>query len=270
MPQQPSTKIRQPILVTVKSVRDISPHLRRICFTGPALASYPFQCNGAHIKIMLPQPHQLEPILPTMTSKGPRWESDKDKPILRTFSIRAFREAEQEIEIDFALHGDLGPATRFATHVKIGDVLGISPPGGPEPMLKPARYYYMAGDLTALPAISAMIADMPSTSQGYIALLVPSKTDIDDLAVPTGVTVRWFVGQPAQSDRLIQSFIEQTLQSEDSYFWFGGEETIVVGLRRHVRRHLDIERTQVYAIPYWRNGQSEDAYHQRRHDVLEN
>ncbi|WP_428474466.1 SIP domain-containing protein [Photobacterium profundum] len=36
-------------------------------------------------------------------------------------------------------------------------------------MLQPARHYYMAGDLTALPAISAMIEDMPADSDGHKA-----------------------------------------------------------------------------------------------------
>ena len=40
-------------------------------------------------------------------------------------------------------------------------------------------------------------------------------------------------------------------------------------LRRHVRRTLDTDRQRVYAVPYWRSGKDEDAYHQDRHVVMD-
>ncbi len=94
--------------------------MRRITFGGSELADYPFTCGGAHIKVMLAQPHQVEPVLPAMTPSGPRWSNPADKPVIRTYTIRAFRRDEQEIDIDFVLHGDGGPASAFATHAKPG------------------------------------------------------------------------------------------------------------------------------------------------------
>ena len=64
-------------------------------------------------------------------------------------------------------------------------------------------------------------------------------------------------------------FTAQPMVAEGSYFWFGGEESLVVPLRRHVRRALDAERQRVYAVPYWRSGKDEDAYHQDRHAVMD-
>lgn len=192
------TPVNRPRLLTVKHVRDVSPHLRRVCLTSPELADYPFTCGGAHIKIMLPQPGQTHAVLPTPTPQGPRWEDPSQRPIMRTFTIRAFRREALELDIDFALHGDAGPASRFAMQVKPGDLLAISGPGGPDPMLQPARHYYMVGDLTSLPAISAMAEVMPADAQGHIALLVPYQEDVQDLSLPAGVTLRWFIGTPSR------------------------------------------------------------------------
>ena len=86
-----SAPVNRPRLLTVKHVHDVSPHLRRVCLTSPELADYPFSCGGAHIKIMLPRPGQSEVVLPTPTPKGPRWEDPSQKPVIRTFTIRAFR-----------------------------------------------------------------------------------------------------------------------------------------------------------------------------------
>jgi NADPH-dependent ferric siderophore reductase len=259
----------RPRLLTVKHVHDVGPHLRRLCLTSPELADYPFSCGGAHIKIMLPQAGQQHIVLPTPSPKGPRWEDLSQKPIIRTFTVRAFRREALELDIDFALHGDIGPASRFALHAKPGDQLGISGPGGPDPMLQVAEHYYMVGDLTSLPAISAMAEAMPAEAQGHIALLVPHQEDVQDLSLPSGVSLRWFVGSPEQTEPLVSYFTALPMASEQSYFWFGGEEGLVVPLRRHVRRTLDVDRQRVYAVPYWRSGKDEDAYHQDRHVVMD-
>lgn len=265
LPRQPV----RPFLVSVKHVIDITPALRRICFTSPLLADYPDVSGGAHIKIMMPHGEQTVPVLPTLTDKGPRWLVPEDKPLIRTFSVRAFRRNACEIDIDFALHADSGPATRFAQQAQEGDVLAISGPGGPHPMLQPARHYYMAGDLTALPAISAMIEDMPADSDGHIALLVPTSDAIQDLPVPDKVTLTWVIGNSADSDKLTVPFLQRGMENINSYFWFGGEENIVVPLRNHVRRNMEVDRTAIYAVPYWRDGKDEDAYHQNRHTVMD-
>ena len=259
----------RPRLLTVKHVQDVSPHLRRICLTSPELVDYPFSCGGAHVKIMLPRPGHREIVLPTPTDKGPRWLDPAQKPVIRTFTIRAFRREALELDIDFALHGEAGPASRFALQAKPGDRLAISGPGGPDPMLQTAEHYYMAGDLTALPAISAMVEVMPAHARGHIALLVPHQDDVQDLSLPAGVDLRWFVGNPEQAATLVAHFTAQPMVAEGSYFWFGGEESLVVPLRRHVRRTLDAERQRVYAVPYWRSGKDEDAYHQDRHAVMD-
>ena len=68
----PSLPPNRPRLLTVKAITQITPHLRRITFGGSELADYPFTCGGAHIKVMLAQPHQVEPVLPAMTPSGPR------------------------------------------------------------------------------------------------------------------------------------------------------------------------------------------------------
>ncbi|MGF1885162.1 siderophore-interacting protein [Photobacterium profundum] len=125
----------RPFLVSVKHVTDITPALRRICFTSPLLANYPDVSGGAHIKIMMAHGEQAVPELPTLTDKGPRWLVPEDKPLIRTFSVRSFRRNACEIDIDFALHADSGPATCFAQQAQEGDVLAISGPGGPHPTL---------------------------------------------------------------------------------------------------------------------------------------
>lgn len=260
---------QRPRLIRVRRIQDVTPHLRRITFHSNELTDYPFTCGGAHIKLMFPQPGQRDPVLPTLTEQGPRWASPAEKPLLRTFTLRAFRREQNELDVEFALHGESGPASRFALNARIGDTLGLSQPGGPSPMLQAARHYYLAGDLTALPAIAAMLEEMATDATGRIALLVPSPADIQPLPVPAGVHIDWIVGGPEAAPQLVEALLGAPLEASMSQFWFGGEERIVVPLRRHARRTLAAPRSCIYAVPYWRQGQSEEAYHPARHAVMD-
>lgn len=252
--------------VQVKRVTDLGPNLRRLCVTSPTLARYPFRCGGAHIKLFLPLPGQAQPQLPQLTEQGLHWAEPAQKPLIRTFSIRAFRPRLAELDIDFALHGEQGPAGRFALYARPGDRLAISNPGGPSPMLPPARYHYLAGDLTALPAISAMLEEMPGSALGQVAILVSEPADIHPLNAPTGMGIHWFINDlPA----LLAQVTGLSPDPAHSQFWFAGEETLVLALRRHVRHQLNAPRQAVYAIPYWRRGDSEEGYHQQRHRMME-
>ncbi|PJG57853.1 siderophore-interacting protein [Aeromonas cavernicola] len=265
----PILPAKRPRLVTVKTAVQLSPHLRRLCFSGSELADYPVTCGGAHIKVMLAQPYQSEPVLPVMTASGPRWANPEDKPIIRTYSIRAVRPETQELEIDFVIHGDSGPASAFAVHAKPGDKVILSGPGGPHPMLPLADHYLLVGDLTALPAITAMCEVMPTNARGEIAIVVPDKADAQPISLPIGVRCQWFVGEPAASG-LLDHVLSLPLSRDGGFFWLGGEEALVLPLRRYLRSTLEVDRQSLYAVPYWRRGKSEEAYHQTRHEVMDN
>src|SRR5690606_35199058 len=139
-----------PVLLRVKEVLPISPSLRRITLAGPGMEHFPHHCPAAHIKVFLPRPHQEVPTLPELGPNGPIWPPAEVKPIVRTFSVRAFRPNQKELDIEFTCHGTIGPASRFALSAQVGDAIGISYPGGPDPMIVPADVYHMAADTSAL------------------------------------------------------------------------------------------------------------------------
>ncbi|WP_373745843.1 siderophore-interacting protein, partial [Neisseria dentiae] len=78
-------------LIRVQSWHDVGKHLRRIVFNSPELADYPFRCNGAPFKLLLPREGKSAPVLPESFEKGrPRWADPADKPYSRTYTVRAF------------------------------------------------------------------------------------------------------------------------------------------------------------------------------------
>lgn len=258
-----------PRLVQVKSIVDTSPHLRRITFQSPTLQDYPPHCAGAHLKIFLPLAGQQQPVLPVLGEKGPVWPAAEIRPIVRTYSVRAIRPQLSEIDIEFALHDHSGPAVNFARNAKVGDWLGITNPGGPAPMLPAAKYSYLVGDPSSLPAIAALLETMPTDAKGHAIIRVETQQDMLDLIKPVGVELSWVIGGTKKTTDVVTQFYTLDVSLEEATFWLAGEDAMVVQLRRYLRREKVCERQQLYAIPYWREGLNEEGYHQQRHAVMD-
>lgn len=263
----------QPRLIQVKRIHDLSPHLRCITFHGDTLHDYPAAGrHAAHIKLFLARPGQRAPTLPQWGERGPVWPEGKDKPLVRTYTVFAFRPDAAELDIVFALHDNDGPASHFARHAREGDCVGVSQPGGPHPMLPAAAAYYLAGDPSSLPAIAALLAALPDDAQGHAVIRVDAETDRLALKKPQGITLRWIIGDTGVTHEVIEHFqhLPHHPMAAEAFYWLAGEDGLVVPLRRHVRRERQAERNQLYAIPYWRDGLNEEDYHQKRHRVMDN
>ena len=260
-----------PQLIQVKSVSDISPAIRCITFTGDRLVDYPTHCEGGHLKIFLSLDPNEQPTVPTLGPKGPVWPEGKTRAIVRTYTVRAIRPELGEIDIEFAMHdGVEGPAYLFARNAQPGHWLGISNPGGPDPLLPEASNYFMAGDPSSLPAIAALLEKMQPTAQGKVVIRVDNETDIQTLRAPAEVEIIWVCGDVSATDQLVNHFKSWSLPETDVSFWIAGEDQIIKELRRYIRRDKGYDRQQIYAIPYWRHGYDEEGYHQMRHDVMDN
>lgn len=261
---------KRPRHVQVQSWHDLSPHLRRIVFCSPELADYPFQCMGAHIKILLPPAGDDKPVLPKYTAQGPQWAEGQQRPIARTYTISGFDATACTISIDFVLHGDNGPASAFAEHVACGQTIGISAPAGPVPMLKTAAHYLFAGDITALPALYAMVNDMDADALGDILLWLPEEADLPkNWQLPKKLHLHTFYGDQ-QQQKLIEQFKQCTAPTDTSQVWLAGEAGMVAPLRQHTRQLWQVPLANCYAVPYWRMGESEEIYHPKRHDFMDN
>ncbi|RLM18920.1 NADPH-dependent ferric siderophore reductase [Brenneria alni] len=261
----------QPYLVQVKRISDLSPHLRCITFHSEALRDYPADRYGAHIKLFIPQAGQQTPALPTLSERGPIWPEGETRPIVRTYSLRDTRPTAAELDIAFALHDHASPAVSFARQAKPGDYVGVSRPGGPYPMLPPADTYYLAGDPSSLPAIAALLENLPDYAQGHAVIRVDSGADILDLAKPSQINLHWIVGDTAMTEELIDRFraLPHERTAGQAFYWLAGEDRIVVQLRRYARRECGCERNRLYAVPYWREGLNEEDYHDKRHDIMD-
>lgn len=267
------------LLQVVRSQR-IAPHLQRITLGGESLHGFPQQSHGAHIKIFLPRAHQQKPHLPQLTEQGIQWPSAQERPITRTYSVRAFRQhenalgiTEYELDVEFVMHGEgagSGPAAHWAAHAQPGDYLGIAGPGGPDPLLAPADWHLLAGDMTALPAIAALLENMPADAHGQVFIESNLAANEFELIHPAGINVQWLERDP-QRELLVEAIkkIAPPIGVTSLSAFIAGENFAVVSIRDYLRMTYGLTKKNLYAIPYWRRGQDEETYHQERHRIMD-
>lgn len=260
----------KPMLLTVKRKKYITPHLIRVTFGGDELTGFPVNRNGGHIKVFFP--NQESGILQLPLRYKDHVEYPEHKPVPRAYSIRKYHPDTNELDIDFVAHGEGSPGSGWAIKAGEGDKLGVIGPGGPDPLLPPAEWHILAGDLTAVPAISALLEELPQDAQGAAFIEVDSLDDVHEIKHPAGVSLHWIKREGAQSASILLDAIKTSGEPESECSvsaFLAGENRSVVNCRKYLAEKFGLKKKSMYAVPYWKRGNTEEAYHEERHRIMD-
>lgn len=257
----------------VTGTRRISPGMLRVTFGGDGLETLVSGGRDQRLKLFLPHPGQDVPVLPAVLDQDwyGRWRAmdPEARAVMRTYTVREARPGPAELDIDFALHGDLGPASRWALRATPGDPVSLLAPvvadNGGVDFQPPAEadWVLLAGDDTALPAIAGILRWLPAGTRVHAWIEVAHRED--RIAPPTlaDLNLTWLVRaeRPAAvpaSDTLAQAVRAARLPTGLPYAWIAGEAAGVRALRRHLVGERGLDRRAVSFTGYWRRGASED------------
>lgn len=226
---------------TLQSRQLITPNMLRLTLGGTGMAGFPADQAGGYVKLMFPVP-------------------GSERPAVRTYTIRNQR--EDAIDIDFVVHGDAGPASGWALNAVPGDKIVIGGPGPKKPVDPAGERVLMAGDMTALPAISVNLESLPPHMCGDVVLEIISEQDKQPLAKPDGVNLHWVVNpHPGlNSSALLDKIASLPWPKEAPFVWTACEFSSMRALRGHYldeRRH---DKKRLYISSYWKYGSSEDKH----------
>lgn len=255
------------IVITATSFHDVTPHMRRIRFTGIGLVKLAEPLvPGMHVKILLPREGQVVPTLPGIENGRPVYQPNAVKPYVRTYTVRAYNAQTHELDIDFVLHGDEGPASTWAERVKPGDRIGIAIRNIKS--LPQTDWYLFAGDQTALPAISTYLEQLSETAKGFAFIEVSDQHEEQTLNHPQGIVVKWLHRReiPAGKANLLFDAVKSlTIPKENRYIWTATESHETKTIRAWLMDNHQLRPEELYATGYWRLGVNEDVYHDMRH-----
>ncbi|WP_312739003.1 siderophore-interacting protein [Stenotrophomonas sp.] len=282
--------------VALKERRVLSPSLHRLVFTGADVARMKTEGPDQRIKVFFPLPGQDAPDVPS----GEDWYAhyralaDDQRPPMRTYTLRQLRAAQGEVDVDFVLHGETGPASRWATHARPGDRVVLlapdaecaessegwewKPPAGVGQVL-------LVADETALPAVAGILEELAAQVDPprVLALLeVAGEGGAIALKEPPTAELMWLPrGQAAYGQALVQAVqarltassvvagealdevdVDAQILWEQSdagvagpfYAWVAGEAGAVMAIRRHLVRDCGLDRRALTFMGYWRQG----------------
>ncbi|WP_228387629.1 MULTISPECIES: siderophore-interacting protein [unclassified Nocardioides] len=193
--------------VEVRRVDRISPSFVRLELGSPALAELGVDGPWWDQRFKLIVPHAPGAPLPSFEDADAGWYAAwlerpvEERGVMRTYTIREVRGqgADTRIVVDIVLHedGESGPGAAWAAAARVGDRAVVLAPrrgqqfGGIEFVPGAASRVLLAGDETAVPAITAILAQLPPEAQGAAFLEVPRIGDILSVVHPEGVQIVW-------------------------------------------------------------------------------
>ena len=195
---------------------------------------------------------------------------DGERPVMRNYSVRAFRPAEgdrgPELDVDFVLHGSAadgtaGPASRWAETCEPGEHVLIIDEGltfNPE---RGTDRVVLVGDETALPAIASISASLPTDAVGTAIIEVPTEEDALEFSHPSGVEVVWIVRphDVAPGALALEALARTTLPEAPFHAYAAGEQSLASGARKHLVGERGIDKNAVSFCGYWKIGAASPA-----------
>jgi NADPH-dependent ferric siderophore reductase len=191
----------RPYVAVVKGARRLSPHFARITFTSPDFEVFGTDRRDQRIKLVLPGPDgrlcdigQDDPVSIDNGEWYTRWRDlpDEERMPFRTYTVRRIDPEALELDIDFVLHHDAGPAGAWAEVAAAGDrILVVGPDARSADSAQgidfhpgTAQRLLLAGDETAAPAICAILEGLGS---GFVVdAFIEVPTADDALPLPAG------------------------------------------------------------------------------------
>jgi len=278
----------------------LSPGFVRVTLHDASVADMATHAPDQRVKLFFPLEGATMPALPD----GEDWYTQyrampvETRPPMRTYTIRALRTGQHEVDVDFVLHGDSGPASAWATRADVGDVLVmLAPDAGfdgtpdgyewrPPPGL---RQVLLVGDETAVPAIAGILEQLdeaPDPPRVVALLEVPHDADRLDLRAPAGASLHWLPRDGAAHGARLQAALHRLMPAHHApdmdaakleidldtgilwersaagdhgfHAWIACESAAAMAMRRHLIGALDIDKRAVACMGYWRLGRALD------------
>ena len=175
--------------VVLKSAAGVSPHLLRVTLAGDDLAGFAIDQPAASVRLLLPRPGETALTMPTWNGNE-FLHADGERPTIRTYTPRRFDPETLELDLDVVLH-DGGAVPAWALAASAGAPVAISGPGRGYDIDGSATTFLLAGDESAIPAISQLLEHLSPNVEVTVHLEITHPDARHDLPSHPTATVEW-------------------------------------------------------------------------------
>lgn len=222
--------------LTVASVAPLGPGFVSVTFTGADLADFVSLSFDDHVKLM--------------------FDESAESPVRRDYTPRRFDREQRTLTLEFALHGH-GAASSWARSATVGQHLTVGGPRGSFVIPPDLDWHLLAGDSTALPAISRRLEELPQGARAFVVVLADA-ADRRELPTRADAQVLWV----DSADALVAAVQAWTPPAGTGAAWGGGEAQAMARMRK-VLADKGVPRELTRVSAYWKQGVAD------HHETLE-
>ena len=234
------------IQLTVTRTEAVTPVIRRVWFRSDDLSAFAeSDWTDRYVKLQFPD-------------------------AVRTYTALFPDVVAGTMAIDFVTHGDEGVAGPWASAAQPGDRIEVRGPGGAYRPDLTADWHLLAGDESAVPAITAALERLPADAVVRVVVLVEDSRSRAGAAAARGRRAdrapprdagRGTEGPEAQSLAAAVRALEW-LPGRVHAFVHGEAAEVMHDIRPYLLKERGLDRDQVSISGYWRRGRSEEGFRQ--------
>jgi NADPH-dependent ferric siderophore reductase len=232
----------------------------RVTLTGPELDGLTVERPAASVRLLIPMPGAGDLVVPSWNGNE-FLLPDGARPTLRTLTPRRVDAANLELDVDIVVH-DGGALSTWAEAAGTGHPAAISGPGRGCTVDPAAPAYLLAGDETAIPAISQLLAVVPPTTPVHVHIEVAHPDARVALPEHPHASIEWHDQPPgAASGSTLVEAVRGATVVPGTRIWAAGEAAAVQAIRHHLFVERELPRAQATVRGYWKQGstgQSDD------------
>jgi NADPH-dependent ferric siderophore reductase len=242
---------------TVLRVQRVAPPIIRVTVAGPDFADFTSAGPADHVRVFFPDAATGELVAPTPVGPGEDGVIRPDRAsISRDFTpLPRSTPDGVEVDIDFFVHADPGPASSWAESARPGHELVVLGPRGSRRAPQGIDGLVLICDETSLPSASRWVGDVPAGTPVQVIATIGGPADWVVGYLGGLPEVRVQTVAPDASGAAVLSALERLDPIGDGVFvWAAGEASSLVAVRRHLRRTLGLPAAQAQVSGYWRRG----------------
>ena len=256
-----AARVRRPppplVPVDVVAVEHRTQRLVRVVLAGPGLSAWPEIQPGASLRLLLPRSGSNEVELPAWTGNEYLYE-DGTRPAIRTLTPLPVDGARPAVAVEIVRHGS-GPLSGWAGTVELGESVWVSGPGrgyGPDGA---ATSFLVAGDESALPAITTLLPALPAEARVAVLVEVADPAARLPFSGRAAEVTTWLDLPPGAppGDELVAAVVAADLDG-DTRVWAAGEAAAMQRIRRHLFAERGLPRSHAVVRGYWKHGRGGD------------
>jgi NADPH-dependent ferric siderophore reductase len=240
--------------LTVRRVESLSARMRRVVVGGPELAGFEIPGPASSVRLLLPPPGDSALVAPRWTGNQFELPGGERAPI-RTFTPRHLSADQLELWLDIVVH-EHGLAADWVRGAQAGDEVAVSGPGRAERLHRWARRQLLAGDETAIPAMSQLLETLAPDVEVAVHIEIASPAAELELPTHPGATITWHVQDTHAPPGDAFARVVERLAAIPDAVWVAGEAAAVQRVRTQLFAVKGLARTAVTARGYWKYGRS--------------